>query len=150
MTPNASPSPRSRMLHRGSCHCGAVRFEAELDLSLPVSRCNCSICTKLGATGASIEPSAFTLLSPEAELGRYVWGEVSARYFCQKCGVYCFGKGHLDVLGGDFVSVNVNCLDDADPAQMKIVYFDGRHDNWQAGTRSEPWPIAPWPARPAA
>ena len=128
--------------HHGSCHCGAVKFEVEIDLAAGVGRCNCSICTKLGATGGIVKPDAFHLLAGEEELGAYAWGaKVSQRFFCKRCGVYCFGRGHLDVLGGDFVSISVSALDDVDPEAQKINYWDGRHDNWQAGPRPAPWPI---------
>ncbi|HVE83735.1 MAG TPA: GFA family protein, partial [Myxococcales bacterium] len=77
-------------------------------------------------------------------LSVYEWGaKVSKRFFCRSCGVHCFGRGHLEELGGDYVSVNVNCLDGFDPALAQVVYFDGRHNNWEVGPRSTPWPIQP-------
>jgi hypothetical protein len=126
----------------GSCHCGAARFEVELDVSRGGTRCNCSVCTKLGPTGSIVKPEAFRLLTPEADLGAYAWGaRISKRFFCKTCGVYLFGSGHLDAIGGDFVSVNLNAIDGVDVATLPVVYWDGRHDNWAAGPRKEPWPI---------
>ena len=34
--------------YHGSCHCGAISFEAELDLDEGIRKCNCSFCWKLG------------------------------------------------------------------------------------------------------
>ncbi|HSD86963.1 MAG TPA: GFA family protein [Kofleriaceae bacterium] len=128
-------------MHKGTCHCGAVAFEADVDVR-GATRCNCSICTKTMWTGAMCKPAQFRLLRGEDNLGGYAWGhKVSTRYFCKTCGVQCFGKGHLDVLGGDFVSINVACLDDVDPHALSLMHWDGRHDNWQAGARETPWPI---------
>ncbi|HEY8073894.1 MAG TPA: GFA family protein [Labilithrix sp.] len=127
--------------HTGSCHCGAVRYEVDIE-GARMSRCNCTICTKTAITGGIVKPSAFTLLRGEGDLGTYEWGmKVAKRHFCKHCGIHLFGRGHLEVLGGDFVSVNVNTLDDLDPWKVDVVFWDGRHDNWQAGPRKEPWPI---------
>lgn len=126
------------MMHKGSCHCGQVRYQVSLDPS-KANRCNCSICTKLGTTNGIVKPDAFELLEGESSLATY--GKFVQRFFCKHCGVHCFGKGHLEEVGGDFVSVNLNTLDDIDPNLLTVGYWDGRHDNWQAGTRPEPWPI---------
>lgn len=127
--------------HTGTCHCGAVRFAVTLD-ALQGSRCNCSVCTKIGATTCIVKPQAFTLLAGEDALSTYAWGaRIGERMFCRTCGVHCFAPGRLEQLGGDYVSVNLNCLDDIDPAAVPVIHWDGRHDNWQAGPRDAPWPI---------
>jgi hypothetical protein len=54
-----------------------------------------------------VKPAAFRLLSPESELASFTrTPEIGRRFFCARCHVYCFGKGHLEMLGGDFVAVN--------------------------------------------
>jgi hypothetical protein len=129
--------------HVGGCHCGAVRFDVAIDASSTASRCNCSICTKVAQTSSIVKPSAFALRTGDVMLGEYAWGgKTGTRYFCKQCGIHCFLRGHLAELGGDYVSVNLNCLDDVDPNSLKVVYWDGRHDNWEAGPRDTPWPIA--------
>ena len=42
----------------GGCHCGRVRFRAQVDLEL-LSQCNCSICTKKGILHLPIAPEDF-------------------------------------------------------------------------------------------
>jgi hypothetical protein len=128
--------------HAGGCHCGAVRFEVDLDLSAGGAMCNCSICAKLATLTTAVKPAAFRLLSGEASLSSYEWGGKSGqRKFCKHCGVQCFGPGYLEQLGGAYVSINLNALEDFDRATSKIGYWDGRHNNWQAGLRDTPWPI---------
>ena len=128
--------------YTGGCHCGAVRFEADLDLSNGGTMCNCSICAKLGGVTTVAKPSAFRLLSGEDSLASYTWrSEQSARKFCKHCGVHSFGTGHVGELGGDFVSVTLNALDGFDLGKVAVRHWDGRHDNWQAGLRETPWPV---------
>lgn len=127
--------------HNGSCHCGDVRYEAELDASQG-SKCNCSVCTKLGASGCVVKPDAVRVVQGEDKLASFTrFPEIGTRFYCARCHVYLFSKGHLAELGGDFISVNLNTIDGWDPAEVTYEYWDGRHDNWQAGTRATPWPV---------
>ena len=136
------PNDQKSQEYQGSCHCGAVRFAVELDLAAGGARCNCSICAKIAQTAVIVKPGAFKLLTEESALSSYEWGGRTARrFFCSTCGIHCFGRGHLPQVGGDYVSVNLNSLDGVELADLKVIYWDGRHNNWQAGTRETPWPI---------
>ena len=143
MSQASKPTQSGVQTCNGGCHCGAVRFEVALDLSAGGSRCNCSICTKMAQVTSVVRPDAFRLLTEVDRLGSYAWGgQTGTRYFCQNCGIHCFGRGHLVEVGGDYVAINLNCLDGIDPWQLKMVYWDGRHDNWEAGPGERPWPVA--------
>ena len=55
-------------------------------------------------------------------------------HFCGRCGTRLFTRGDLPELGGRFVAVCVNALDnvtDAELAAAPVHYADGAHDAWQ-------------------
>jgi hypothetical protein len=136
---------------RGSCHCGAVKFMVHADPERGASRCNCSLCTKLGGVRALVKPEAFELESDPAALGAYEWrNKISKNYFCKSCGTHCYSAGHLAEVGGDFVSFNYNAIDDFEISELELVHWDGRHDNWDAGPSVTPWPILQRTAAPTA
>ena len=58
--------------YTGICHCGAGRFEADINLRAGTYECDCSICKMNRFWPAVIEADAFRLLSGEAELTEYV------------------------------------------------------------------------------
>jgi hypothetical protein len=113
--------------YKGSCHCGTVRFEADLDLAQGTLRCNCSICFKTRAWLAGAKASDLRLLSGEQLLAEYQFGKHRIRHrFCKICGVRPFSQS------GDQVAVRVNCLDGVDPYELinaPVRYFNMLHDD---------------------
>jgi hypothetical protein len=120
--------------YAGSCHCGAVRFEADLDLARGSGKCNCSICTKTRNWSAMTTPASFRLLTDESALADYQFGTRSAHWlFCRTCGVRPFSRGYVPEAGGHYVAVQLACLDDAGVDELlsgPVRACDGRNNNW--------------------
>jgi hypothetical protein len=117
--------------YRGSCHCGTVTFEADLDLAEPSYRCNCSICRRTRFWPAVARPEGFRLLSGETELTEYRFNtRKNVHYFCPHCGVRPFGVGN-DTPIGTMIGVNLGCLEDVSDealSRVPVIHIDGRND----------------------
>jgi hypothetical protein len=126
--------------YHGSCHCGSVQFECELDLSAGTTRCNCRFCSKARFWMAFAKGDDFRLLKGAEMLSDYQQappGKSAFLHFtfCSRCGVRAFTKGGaLPEFGGEFHAVNLGCLDDAtdeELADAPIHFADGRNDDWK-------------------
>ena len=120
--------------YSGSCHCGKIRFQVDLDLSGGTSKCNCSFCAKVRNWGAVVRPAQFRLLSGAEDLADYQFGSKTGHHrFCRNCGVRLFTTGYLEVIGGEYFNVSLASLDDADPAELgaaPVQFCDGRNNAW--------------------
>ena len=111
----------------GGCHCGAVRFAAEVPEAVEVLECNCSICAKTGYRHLMVPHGDFRLVSGGEALVSYRFGTGAAEHlFCATCGVKSFyqPRSHPDAW-----SVNFNALDDVSGLSVTFTPFDGR--NWE-------------------
>jgi hypothetical protein len=126
--------------YRGSCHCGAVRFEVELNIGAGTTKCNCSICTKMRLWSSQVKPEAFHLIAGESELTDYQGrNQVAHHVFCRHCGVRSFEWVDVPNLSGHkYFSINLMCLDGVNVDELvaaPVSYPDGRNNNWGSQAR---------------
>lgn len=121
--------------YHGGCHCGNVRYEADIDLSKGSFKCNCSICTKLRNWIVPVKDGDFRLLAGEDQLSDYQFGGKRIHHqFCRTCGVHSFGWSEAEG-GGRSYAVQINCLDDVTVEELigiPVTCADGRNDNWKS------------------
>jgi hypothetical protein len=78
---------------KGSCHCGAVRFEVD-SAPTELSECNCSLCRRVGGLWAYYPPEAFRLTSGREALVSYIQGDRTiSNYHCRTCGCTSHWEG---------------------------------------------------------
>jgi hypothetical protein len=116
----------------GGCHCGAVRFEADVARRVRLLACNCSMCAKTGFLHLIVPHGHFRLLQGGDTLASYRFGTRTAEHlFCRICGIRSFyqPRSHPDAW-----SVDLRCLDEGHGLEAEIETFDGRH--WEAARAS--------------
>jgi hypothetical protein len=96
------------MVRNGACHCGAVKFTADVAEPLRGSRCDCSICSIKGAVTVGTPLDGLRILEGEDLLTLYQFNtKVAKHYFCSRCGAYTFHQRRSDP---DTYGINVACL----------------------------------------
>ena len=115
----------------GGCHCGAVRFEADLPAKpekVEAQTCNCSICRMTGYVHVIVPESRFRITKGQDQLTDYTFNTGTAHHlFCKTCGIKSFYRPRSNPDGW---SVNARCLDETDDLDLDIEAFDGK--NWEA------------------
>ena len=112
----------------GGCHCGAVRYQVEIDAEAAPITCNCSMCGRSGTLLQFVPESAFKLEKGESNLTDYQFNKhVIHHVFCKTCGIKPFARGSGPQ--GPMVAINVRTLDGADVFALagKAQPYDGKN-----------------------
>lgn len=120
------------MTLKGSCHCGATKFEVT-EAPASVTRCTCSFCSKRGALWAYYAPAQFRLETSDENMATYRWRTKSvAHNFCPTCGCTTFSvspdwsKGEPD-FDNPRIGVNAHIFDDFDLDAVPVTVIDGKN-----------------------
>lgn len=112
---------------RGSCFCGAVRFEVRLP-TLFCGHCHCSMCRRIHGAGyvtwTAVKDTQFRFVSGEDQLTVYHSSDHGRRSFCRECGstMFCISTHHPEVI--DIVLANLQDKIDREP--QGHYYFSDR------------------------
>ena len=117
------------MNYQGSCHCGKVAFEVEVEVEGELKdamACNCSICARKGSLRWFVPREKFRLKTPEAGVATYLFNKhVIAHKFCPVCGIHPYAEA-TDPKGNRMAAINVRCLEGIDLEAVPVQHFDGR------------------------
>jgi hypothetical protein len=107
-------------MHRGSCSCGAVRFEVNGALP-PPDACHCTICRKVsGHVFASTDvPRSLVTIHGEDKLTWYRSSEKVRRGFCSTCGSPLF----FDPIHKDWIGIAMGAFDRPTDTKLAMHIF---------------------------
>lgn len=109
----------------GSCHCGAVKFEATMGTPEKAFACNCSMCQRAGWLLAFVKDDAFKLVSGTDALTDYQFAKMKTHHvFCKTCGVRAYSHG-TDKEGKPTMALNLRCVAEIDATTLPVQVFDG-------------------------
>jgi hypothetical protein len=94
-------------MHKGSCLCGAVRFQVDGELRAP-DACHCSLCRRQSGhywASTNVKRTALTM-SGENKITWYQSSDNVRRGFCSVCGSFLF----WDPAGHDFIAIGMGAF----------------------------------------
>lgn len=122
----------TKIVHKGGCHCGTVRFEVEAPVDPEVTSCTCSMCSKTGFLHLIVSAEEFRIVAGADNLTEYRFNTGTARHlFCKSCGVKAF---YVPRSHPDGWSVNVHCIEPETLGTPNVSAFDGA--NWEENIES--------------
>ena len=146
----------------GSCHCGRIKYRADVGFDDPTFRCNCSICTKSRAWILPLDPARLVVESGLDEAGIYTFGEGGIEHiFCRTCGSKPLVQrprdskkrtarsGTTDLRSGPYASLADGVLGAAPDKQVPLVgqgCETYRLDNPATNAVNSSCPASHWPS----
>ena len=144
-TSRAPPKPVTTgdVVHRGGCHCGLVRFEAQAPSDVVAWDCNCSNCRMRRNVHVVVPENKLRIVEPTdtcthrgggaPALAEYRYGTGHARHlFCARCGISPFYRPRSNPDGW---GVTLQCVDPGTISSVVIKRFDGA--NWEDYIKNE-------------
>lgn len=114
---------------KGACHCGAVKYEFNDDIEFG-TKCNCSICSRLGTVWIYSEPENIKIISDKNAAIVYSFGDKNRVFHsCKTCGTTTQWQS-TDVTKINRMAVNLNMADKSFVEKTKVRHFDGA-DSWK-------------------
>lgn len=111
---------------KGSCLCGAVRYEVD-QLDTPIGHCHCATCRKAHATAyastAGVMREHFRWTAGEERLSAFESSPGKLRRFCSVCGTHLLAERPAQ----PHVILRVPTLDD-DPGTRPTMHIWTSHD----------------------
>lgn len=123
-----------KKLFHGSCHCGKIKFQANLDLTQETIKCNCTFCRKNSNWNIKVKDEDFKILegqdyfskcSSDPQIGEYI--------FCKLCGNMPFGITKKSEWTEKGASIKISSLDDISANELtlfKVNYYNGKDDTF--------------------
>ena len=128
----------------GQCHCGNIALTLDWpdgSAGIPARACGCSFCVKHGGVWTSNANARLTVtIRDPARVTRYAFGTKTATFHvCARCGAVPFVTSEIE--GHDYAVVNVNVLENVDPAWLRRAPadFEGESVESRLARRKRNW-----------